>query len=66
MEEIRKCSATLLSPTKIIYIAYVVLLGLKIVPWHSFHVFVALSLVFWIVEVFHSDYLRIVLNKKAE
>ena len=28
--------------------AYVVLLALKIIPWHSFHVFALLSLAFWV------------------
>ncbi len=47
-----KFPATLFTPTKIIYIAYVFLLALKIIPWHSFHVFALLSLAFWIIEVF--------------
>jgi hypothetical protein len=60
-----KFPATLFSPTKMIYIAYVLLVALKIIPWHSFHVFAILSLAFWIVEIFH-DYLRARLNKTAE
>jgi hypothetical protein len=47
-----KYTATLFTPTKIVYIAYVVLLGLKIIPWHSFHVFALLSLAFWVIEIF--------------
>jgi len=47
-----KSAATLFTPTKIIYVSYVILLALKIIPWHSFHVFALLSLAFWIVEIF--------------
>jgi len=47
-----KTAATLFTPTKIIYISYVILLALKIIPWHSFHVFALLSLAFWVIEVF--------------
>jgi hypothetical protein len=47
-----KSPTILFTPTKIIYISYVVLLALKIIPWHSFHVFAILSFVFWLVEVF--------------
>ena len=49
-----------------IYIAYVVLLGMKILPSQSFMMFVGVSFAFWIAEIFHNDYLRIRLNRKAE
>jgi hypothetical protein len=55
MDEVKILSVSLFSPTKIIYIAYVVLLALKVIPWHSFHVFALLSLAFWIIEVFFID-----------
>ena len=58
MDEVRKCSASLFSPTKMIYIAYVILLALKIIPWHSFHVFALLSLAFWIIEVFVVNFIQ--------
>jgi hypothetical protein len=66
MEELGKLPATLFSPTKMIYIAYVVLLGMKILPSQSFLMFVGVSFAFWIAEIFHNDYLRIRLNRKAE
>jgi hypothetical protein len=58
-----KFPATLFTPTKIIYIAYVILLALKIIPWHSFHVFALLSLAFWIIEIIHTECLRGWMNK---
>jgi hypothetical protein len=63
MEEVKKLSASIFSPTKLIYIAYVVLLALKIIPWHSFHVFALLSLAFWVIEVFLIDFIMGWLNK---
>jgi hypothetical protein len=63
MEEVKKLSASIFSPTKIIYISYVVLLALKIIPWHSFHVFALLSLAFWIIEVFFIDIIMGRMNK---
>ncbi len=65
MEEARNYSATLFTPTKIVYIAYVVLLGMKIIPWHSFHVFALLSLAFWVIETFLSGCLGMCMGKKA-
>jgi hypothetical protein len=47
-----KSPTIVFTPTKIIYVSYVVLLALRIIPWHSFHVFALLSLAFWIIEVF--------------
>ncbi len=63
MEEVKKLSASIFSPTKIIYIAYIYLLSLKIIPWHSFHVFALLSLAFWVIEVFLIDFITGRLNK---
>ncbi len=65
MEEVRKHSAALVTPTKIIYIAYVVLLGLKVIPWHSFHVFALLSLAYWLVDTFIGGCLGMCMGKKA-
>jgi hypothetical protein len=58
--------ATLFSPSKMVYIAYIILTGLKILPVPSVWMFIAISVVFWIAEVFHNDFLRRWLNKKAE
>jgi hypothetical protein len=61
-----KFPATLFSPTKMIYIAYVILSCLRVSQWHSLRLFAVVSVIFWVVEIFHDDYLRIWLNKKAE
>jgi hypothetical protein len=58
--------AALFSPSKMVYIAYIVLLGLKVLPVGSVWVFVGGSVIFWIAEIVHNDYLRIKLNRKAE
>jgi hypothetical protein len=58
--------ATLFSPSKMVYISYVILTGLKILPAPSLWMFVGLSLTFWVAEVGHNDYLRIWLNNKAK
>jgi hypothetical protein len=58
--------ATLFSPAKMFYIAYVILTALKIPanqPWWEFFLVTA---VFLFVEVIHNDYLRIRLNIAAE
>ena len=57
--------ATLFSPAKLVYIAYVVLLGLKVLPAPPAWLFLVISVVFIVVEVWHNDYYRIVLNNKA-
>ena len=57
--------AALFSPTKMIYISYVVLTGLKILPNPSLRTFLLVSIAFLAVEVGHNDYLRIVLNSLA-
>ena len=58
-------AATVFSPSKMAYISYVILTGLKILPAPSLRLFVGLSMGFWLAEVGHNDYLRIWLNKKA-
>lgn len=57
--------ATIFSPAKLVYLGFLVLAGLHRIsprPW----VYIVVSLLFIIVEVCHNDYLRIVLNGKAE
>ena len=66
MASIGDLPATLFSPTKMVYIAYVVLTGLKILPPPNLLVFLGLSSAFLLIEIAHNDYLRIVLNKLAE
>jgi hypothetical protein len=38
---------------------------MKIIPWHSFHVFALLSLAFWVVETFLGGCLGMCMGKKA-
>jgi len=58
--------ATLFSPAKMVYVAYVLLCGLRVLPAPSVCLFLVLSALFLVIEVFHNDYLRILLNKAAE
>ena len=58
--------ATLFSPAKMFYIAYVILTALKIranPPWWEFFIVTA---AFLLIEIYHNDYLRIRLNIAAE
>ena len=57
--------ATLFSPTKMVFISYVAMTILKILPAPSLCTFLLLSATFWVVEVGHNDFLRIWLNNKA-
>jgi hypothetical protein len=66
MATIGDLPATLFSPSKAVYISYVILTGLRILPAPSLCAFVVLSAAFWVAEVGHNDYLRIWLNNKAE
>ncbi len=57
--------ASLFSPTKIVYVGFLVLAALdRIRP--SAWAYGLVSALFIAVEVFHNDFLRIVLNSKAE
>lgn len=53
------------SPAKVVYVSFVILIGLKILPAPSTALFLFVSLIFLLVEVFHNDYLRIRLNDWA-
>jgi hypothetical protein len=64
--DIGNMPAAIFSPAKIIYISFVVLTGLKILPAASLWFFFLVSAVFMLVEVTHNDYLRIRLNRAAE
>jgi hypothetical protein len=60
-------SATIFSPAKMVYIAYVLLTVLRL-PTHqpSWWCFGAVSVLFFIAEIGHNDWLRIRLNNSAE
>ncbi len=58
--------ATLFSPAKMFYIAYVVLSALKVLPNQSWWEFFLVTVAFLVVEILHNDYLRIRLNYAAE
>jgi hypothetical protein len=66
MATIGDLPAALFSPSKVVYVSYVFLTGLRILPAPSLCVFVGLSIAFWVAEVGHNDYLRIWLNNKAD
>jgi hypothetical protein len=57
--------ATLFSPAKLVYIGYVVLAGLDRIPVSAWQ-FIIISLAFLAVQIWHDDYYRIVLNRRAE
>lgn len=57
---------TIFSPSKVAYISYVILTGLRILPAPSLLMFIGISVFFWLAEVGHNDFLRIWLNRKAE
>jgi hypothetical protein len=59
-------SATIFSPAKMIYIAYVALTLLGKLQGQPWWVFPSVSVLFIVVEVFHNDWLRIRLNNNAE
>jgi hypothetical protein len=58
--------AAIFSPAKMVYISFVILTGLKILPAPSLRVFFLVSVLFMAFEVAHNDYLRIRLNISAE
>lgn len=58
--------ATLFSPAKMVYIAYVILTALKTPPNQPWWEFFVVTAAFLAVEIFHNDYLRIRLNIAAE
>ncbi|MGA7968280.1 MAG: hypothetical protein WB983_06595 [Terriglobales bacterium] len=65
MDKLGDLPAALFSPAKMIYISFVVLTGLKILP-AALWLFFLVSAVFMIGEVAHNDWLRIRLNIAAE
>jgi hypothetical protein len=66
MDKIGDLPATIFSPAKVIYISFVILAGLKVLPAPSLWVFFLVSALFMVFEVGHNDYLRIRLNAAAE
>lgn len=64
--ELGNLPATLFSPAKMFYIAYVILSALKVLPKQSWWEFVVVTALFLAVEIIHNDYLRIRLNFAAE
>ncbi len=64
MMEIEKLPAALFSPAKMVYIAYVLAIyfdKLTTTKWE----FLLISLLFFAAEIWHNDYYRIRLNRKA-
>ena len=66
-EKLAGLPATLFSPAKMVYIAYVLIaLVTKDAKLTSLGVFNGVSLFFVLAEVLHNDWLRILLNYSAE
>jgi hypothetical protein len=59
-------SATIFSPAKMIYIAYVALTFTGKLQGQPCWVFPTVSAFFLVAEIFHNDWLRIRLNNNAE
>jgi hypothetical protein len=66
MDKLGDLPAAVFSPAKIVYASFVILTGLKILPAPSLVVFFLISVLFFICEVAHNDYLRIKLNTAAK
>jgi len=66
MDNIGNLPAAIFSPAKMIYISFIILTGVKILPAPPLWLFVLASALFMVVEVAHNDYLRIRLNIAAE
>jgi hypothetical protein len=68
-KEVAKLPATLFSPARMVYIAYVIFTCLRVSKdpnsW-SLATFIWISVVFVLVEVLHNDWARIRLNNHAE
>ncbi len=60
-----KLPTTLFSPAKIVFIGYIVLVALERLETTKCEVII-FSVLFLVVEIFHNDYLRIVLNNSAQ
>ena len=56
--------ATLFSPAKMVYVAYILLMWKQKVPW-SLCEFLGVSVFFLVVEIGHNDWGRIRLNNHA-
>jgi hypothetical protein len=65
MNELAKLPATLFSPAKMVFIAYVILLVWK-TPTPSHWEFFLVSVFFLAVEIAHNDWGRIRLNNNGE
>ena len=66
MDKIGDLPAAIFSPAKMVYISFVILTGLKILPAPSLSAFFLVSVLFMVFEVAHNDYLRVRLNIAAE
>jgi len=65
MDKLGDSPAAIFSPAKMIYISFVVLTGLKILP-AALWLFFLVSALFLVVEIAHNDWGRIRLNNSGE
>ena len=66
MDKIGNLPAAIFSPAKMIYVSFLILTALRILPAPPLCVFFLVSDLFMVFEVAHNDYLRIRLNIAAE
>jgi hypothetical protein len=66
MASIGDLPAVFSAPSKLVYLSYVILTGLKVLAAPPLWLFVIISAVYWAFDVVHNDYLRIVLNGFGE
>ena len=66
MASIGDLPAALFSPSKLVYLAHVILTGLKVLTPQPLWMFLLISAVFWAFEVGHNDRMRIILNGLGE
>jgi|APSaa5957512535_1039671.scaffolds.fasta_scaffold135376_3 hypothetical protein len=58
--------AQLFSPAKMVYIGFIILLTQSNICYIDFKTFIYFSIIFFIAEIFHNDYFRIILNDCAK
>ncbi len=56
---------TLFSPFKTLFIGYILLIAIGKITIAGFWEFFGISIIIIIFEIFHNDFLRIILNKQA-
>lgn len=66
MTDLSKLPATLFSPFKTLYIGYIILIALDKISISGFCEFFGISMLIMTFEIIHNDFLRKMLNNKAD